>query len=139
MSLVNVLPFFRTRMDGLGYSEWEDAFSIENIPATIFNKSYHLEVSPVIGEPIPHRSQQIEMPIILRAFYKGYRSINDARDDAISESETILGDILTSSVRLSVNVKNILFDSYQLLPLNESNDNSIILEINFRAIVILEI
>lgn len=139
MSLVNVLPFFRTRMDGLGYSEHEDAFNAENIPATILNNSYHLEVGPVVGGAIPHRTQEAEMPIVLRAFYKGYRSMNDARDDAITESETILCDILASSVRLGVTVKNIIFDSYQLLPLNESNDNSIILEMSFRAIVILEI
>ena len=108
MSLANVLPLFRTRLDGLGYSEWDDAFNVENIPSTILDKSYHLDIGLVTGGGIPHRAQNAEMPVTARIFLKGYRDMKTSKDNAVSESQTILCDILATSVRLDTNVKNII-------------------------------
>jgi len=135
MSLTAVLPLFRSRLDALGYKEWDDVFNIENIPSTILNNSYHLEVSPVSGAGISHRVQNASMSVTLRVFLKGYRDIKTARDEAILSADGILCDIVASGTRLGTSVKNIIFDGYSLLPLDDSNDNAIIIEMNFTTFV----
>jgi len=138
MSVTLVVPLFRTRMDGLDYSEWTDTFDIENIPSTILDKSYHVEVNDGSGGVINQHVQNVSMPVTLRVFRRGFRDPASMRDEMLGDMETIICDILLPAVRLSSGIKNIVFDSFSLLPLDDSNENSIILEMNFTAIVILQ-
>jgi len=139
MSVTAVIPLFRTQMDGLGYNEWTDAFNIENIPSTIIDGSYHIEVGNGSGGVINQHVQNISMPIVLRLFRRGFRDSASMRDEMLGELETIICNILAPAIRLSVSVKNIEFDGFTLEPLDESNDNSAILEMNFTNKIILGI
>ncbi len=138
MSVTLVVPLFRTRMDGLGYREHTDGFNIENIPSTIIDKSYHIEVITGTGGVINQHVQGVDMPITLRVFREGFRDPAAMRDEMLGDMQSIICDILTPAVRLTSGIKNIVFDSFSLLPLDDSNDNSIILEMNFTNIVILQ-
>jgi hypothetical protein len=138
MSVTLVLPLFRTRMDDLGYREWTDGFNVENIPSTIIDKSYHLEVNDGSGGVINQHVQNISMPITLRVFRNGFRDPASMRDEMLGDMEAIVCDILLPAVRLSSGIKNIVFDSFSLLPLDVSNDNSVILEMNFTNIIMLQ-
>lgn len=138
MSLTSVVPLYRTQMDGLGYEEWTDAFNVENIPSTILDGAYHIEVGSGDGAVINQHVLNTNFPIVLRLFRRGFRDPASMRDEMLGELQTIVCDILAPSVRLSSGVKNIVFNGWVLSPLSDTNDNSIMLEMNFTNIVILE-
>ena len=57
----------------------------------------------------------------------------------IQDVEDILCDTLLPSIRLSSDIKNVVFEGFSVNPLDESNDNAIMIEMNFTNIIILEI
>lgn len=135
MSLSSVRPFFRTRLDGLGFIEWDDGFQFDNVPETILNKAYHLQIGTIGGGPANQTTHVFEYPITLRVHFKGFRDVNSAIDDVVSESETILEDILAPSVRLGTAIKDVVCDSVNILPLDASNDNNIVLQMEFTSTI----
>lgn len=132
MSLNNIRPYFRTRLDGLGYLEHEDGFNRQNIPQTILNKSYHILVESVSGGPINHTDQFTESSVLVSVFFKGYRNVNEAIDDAISNVETIIKDVCKVVNRTST-LLNVVFEGSDFLPLSDTNDNSVLVEMRFSA------
>ncbi len=138
MSLTNAVVIFQTQMDGLGYSEWQDAFNIENIPSTILDTSYHIDLSTGEAAVINSSALQEIGTVVLRVFRKGFRDTVAMRDEMLAEKDTIICDILAPAVRLQSGIKNIVYNSFALQPLSDSNDNSAILELNFSVVVYLE-
>jgi hypothetical protein len=133
MSLSQVRSLFRTRLDGLGYREWPDGFNFENIPDTILDRSYHIETGLISGTSANQTVHNFSYSISLRVFLKGYRDPAAAIDDAVSQAETILADILSPSVRLSTTIKDIVPDTITVEPFDISNDNDVILKMDFTA------
>lgn len=132
--------YFRTRMVALGYKEWKDGFNFENIPSTLLsrNKMFHIESpSASRSDAYDMQSQDVDQDITLRVFLKGYRDPASAIDDALSTEDTILEDILDSDNRLGATLKNVYFNNSQILPLDETNDNAVILEINLICRIVL--
>jgi hypothetical protein len=74
-----------------------------------------------------------DMPVTIRVYKKGYVDILSAYDEAHSDMDTILADILDPLVRIGTIIKDVVPDSIQPLPLDDSNDNVIIIEFNFTA------
>lgn len=138
MSLSDVRPFFRTRLDSLGYKEWQDGFAFDNIPQTLLDGSYHIESGTISGSPVNQRTQSLEYGIVVRVFFRGFRDPAGAIDSAISASETILADILSTSNRVGTDIKDVLVNSIVPTPLSGTNDNDVILEIDFSAIIICD-
>ena len=138
MSTTAVLPLFRTRLNGLGYREWTEAFNIENNPSTILDKSYHLEINDSTSVVINQHVLTITMPLTVRIFRKGFRDNSAMRDEMLAEMESFVCDILLPNVRFGSAVKNIVFNGFSLLPLDESNDTSVVLEMSFSTQVMLD-
>ena len=138
MSTTLIPELFRTQMDGLGYEEWDDALNVENIPSTIIDGAYHVEIPSgemtVINQHVLNEASTVN----LRVFKKGFANTLTMRDEMLAERQTILCDILSPAVRLSSGIKNIVADSWSITPLSDSNDNSAILEINFTCITVLQ-
>lgn len=136
MSLAEIRPYMRDILDGLGYDEWTDGFNFENIPSTIFNESYHLEVGVISAGVANQRAYRFTAPVLLRVFLKGFRSPSEAIDDALLRGDTILSGVLAESERLGVpadnrSIKNVFPGPIQTLPFDASNDNAIILQMEF--------
>lgn len=140
MSLVDVRAYIRARMDGLGHKEWEDGFNFDNIPSNLLNKSYHMEVLPIDAEQTNNRSMEFSYPMTVRLFVKGYRTPAAAIDKAIEYGETAIKDIV-NAVNRSTNacIKNVLSGGLNVIPLSDSNDNSVVLEMSFVTTIIIEI
>ena len=138
MSLSNVRAYFKERLTGLGYREWEDGFNFENIPETILDRSFHVFVGSVVGGPINHTHQDTESEVIVRVFFRGYRTEALAIDESISGVEEIIADICKVANRTAT-LLNVIFDSADFNPLNAENDNGVFVELNFTARVILGI
>ena len=132
MALVDVRPYMRSIMDGLDYSEWKDGFNSENIPSTIIDGSYHLATGTITGSTANQQIRTFDYTLVTRVFFKGFRDPAGAIDDALGAADTILASALADASRLSqANIKDIIPNTIQVLPLEASNDNSVILEMDF--------
>lgn len=139
MSITSVRPFYKNRLEILGFSQWDDGFNFQNIPSTILDKAFHIEVNPAVGGVINPHVQNLQMPVTIRVFRKGFRDINAGIDSALEDVENIICDILLPSVRLSSAIKNVVFDGFSVNPLDGSNDNAIMIEMNFSNKLVLQI
>jgi len=138
MSLANIRTYFRSRLDGLSYAEWQDGFAFDNIPETILDRSYHIFIESVTGGPINHTHQNTESEVVVRLFFRGYRSVTEAIDDSVSGVESVVRDICKVANRTAT-LLNVVFSNAEFSPLNEENDNSVFVEMRFSARVILGI
>lgn len=133
MSLTAVKAYFETRLDALNYHEWDDAFNIENIPDTLVDKAYHVEFNSISSSGTSHKVHEFDFPVTVRVFLKGFRDVDAAKDDAVVQYESILGGVLAPANRLGTAIKDIVPNNMVLLPIAQSNDNDIILEMTFTA------
>lgn len=134
MSLSDFRGHFRTAMNGLGHVEWPDGFNYKNIPDNLLDRSYHISSGTISGDTISQRSMKLEAGITIRLFIKGYTGAAVAIDNAIVYGEEILCTVLASDQRLAVDVKNINFIDMSVEAIDVSNDNDVMLTINFIAV-----
>ena len=139
MSVTSVRPFYKNRLEILGFTQWSDGFNFENIPSTILDKAFHIQVNSTAGGVISPHVQNINMPVTIRVFRKGFRDVSAGIDSALADVESIICDILAPSVRLGSAIKNVVLDDFSVNPLADSNDNAIMLELNFTNLIVLEI
>jgi hypothetical protein len=133
MSLMNAKTYFRARMNSLGYREWTDGFNIDNIPSTLFDRAYHIEMTGASGGPHNNQSILMEPSFLVRAFLKGFRNPASKIDEATVRAQSIIEDCIKASLRLDEpKVWNVNFDNLDIRPL-ETNDNAIIIELGFRC------
>jgi len=135
MSIVSVLPYFRARLDSLGYVEWRDAFDVDNIPENILDGAYHLTLGDVEITVANQTVHEFESPVIMRVFFKGYTN-NDSSstvDEVVTASETILASVLGASNRIGNDVKNIKPGRVSIAPKSGNNKNDLVLELTFTA------
>lgn len=136
MSLANIYPYFRERLDGLGFSEWEDGFGRENIPSSILDKSYHILVESLAGGSINQTHQNVTASLSVQIIYKGYARPVEAIEQALADTELLVKDICKVSNRTR-DMLNIVYDGSALEPLSVDNDNVVISRLDFTAFVIL--
>ena len=125
-------------MDALGFREWKDGFNFENIPETILDKAYHIETpSGSRRDVYDMQTQDVEMDVTVRLIRKGYRDPASGIDTTLVNLDAILARTLASSRRIGTNIKNIAYSSHTVQPLADSNDNAVLLEINFICFTII--
>lgn len=141
-ALTQVRPYFKTQFDALGgYEEHKDGFSVANIPNNILNKSYHVLLTSVDGGPVNHTHQATNSSVTVSVFFKGYRYVTEGIDIAVQS----LNDIITRFCKIEnrtntgAGVLNVIFETADLKPFSDQNDNIIILEIKFTVLVYMGI
>lgn len=137
MGLASVRSLFRERLEGLGFTEHRDAFNFANIGATVIDKSFHLETGVVTSGPANQLAHFYDYGITVRIFKRGFNNPAEALDEIDALADTVYADLLAPGIRLGTEIKDIVPNSYQPLPYDSSNDNTIILEMSFTASVIL--
>jgi hypothetical protein len=132
MSLTAVRPYFRNILNTLGYEEWETSFNSQNIPETIQEKVYHIEVLPISSGPANQLTREFTFPVSIKLFLKDYDLNTDVIDDALLQCETILGEVLKVSNRLTQpGIKDVIPNQISLEPLNGADENSVIINLGF--------
>jgi hypothetical protein len=133
----DIRPFFRAQLVALGYKEWRDGFNFENIPANVLNGSFHI-ATPSGGRRGDYSQalQEIEQDVEVRIFFKGFRDPASAIDLAMDRYQTLLETVLSRGRGCSI--KNIYLNTMQILPLNQTNDNSVILEVTFSCLIMID-
>lgn len=136
--ITQVRPYFRSVCTGLGLREWRDGFNFENIPRTLLDRSFHIETNSGSRRgAYSQQSQEIEQDCSVRVFLKGFRNPADAIDRAMALYEEILESALSED-RLGCDIKNVFLNTMQILPLDPTNDNSVILEVTFTCLIIIK-
>jgi hypothetical protein len=137
MSLAAVRPLFRSRLNGLGYTEHSDAFDDQNRPQTKLEKLYRLSSGPVTGTGANQQAHSFEYEIELVITYKGKGTNNvELADRVWTESAAILADVLSPEVRNGESIKDILPGAISVTENSASDDNDIILTMGFTALII---
>jgi hypothetical protein len=137
VNLGGVRDWFRTRIDGIGYREWTDGFNFENIPGSILDRSYHLEVGTITTGAANQLHYTFSYPVTLRVFLKGYRNPSLAIDDALNQANVIYQDLLLPANRLQIDgLKDVRPVSVTPRSLKLTNDNAVILEMGFVGVLI---
>jgi hypothetical protein len=138
MSFSAVRTYFRSNLSALGFTEWKDAFNVENIPSTRLERAFHISaVDGARRPPYGQQSQEVDASVAIRIFRKGYRQPADAVDQAILDLEAVLARVLDPTRRLGAVVKNVYYNSHTITELSSTNDNVAVLEINFDCLIIL--
>lgn len=133
----DVKPFFRTRLSSLGYTkEHTDGFNRDNIPSTLMHNTYFIELTSISGTKLDHDCQHTDVGVRVNIFRNGYRKPREAIDTALVDAQTIVADFVKISNVNHPSIYNVVFDSLSIVPIDDSNDNSLIIEIELRAVVI---
>lgn len=129
--LTDARNYFRNILDPMGFLEWQTAFSYDNIPSTILDNHYHMEVTGIDSQASSHQVHAFDYNLTLRIFKKGFRDESESIDAAIETSQTILCEILDPNNRLSTTIVDVVLNTINLIPIGVSNDNSVICELAF--------
>ena len=142
MSIQHIKPYFRTRMSALGYrKEHPEAFDVEEVPSTIIDETFHILLGDLTGISITQNHQVIEVPVGLQMFFKGYRSEEDGRLRAMEAMEDIIKECCTAVNRVtqaSDGIKNVEFATGVAVPMDESQDNITLLQMEFVVLYTLD-
>lgn len=134
MSFALVHPYFQSAMSAVDseFKEWEDAFSIDNIPASIIDRSWHFRFFAGSYTGSAHTCLGFNVPVQISLVIKGYRNPKEAIDTAAQYADAIVQEVCKPSRRLNqVKIKNVLPSTVSIRELGQSNDNVVVLEIQF--------
>lgn len=141
MSFTDLRPYFQARMKTVDEDlrEWEDGFNIENIPSTILNKSWHFRTG--LFSNVGAQAQtcfKFTCPVTITVILKGYREPKEAIDTALFLSDAIVKECTNPVHRLNqANIKNVLPDTVNVRELSQTNDNIVVLEMQFNCTVMI--
>lgn len=133
MSLSDVRPFFRERLEALGFREHEKPFLTNEIAANIADRSFHIETGLISSAAANQIVHEFDYPLTVRIYRVGYSNTINVYDSAINDADSILEDFLDPTVRIGTLVKDIVPNTISLEVYDASNVDTIILEMNFTA------
>jgi len=143
MSFDTLRPYFQSVMATVDpdLREWEDAFNIENIPATILDKSWHIEFGSMVYAATTHNSCfHFACPVLLQVMVAGNRSPKEAIDTGHKLADAILREACKATNRLTqVSIKNVLPESVNVRSFDPTNDNIVVLEVRLNCEIILHL
>lgn len=138
MSIADVRPYFQTRMTSLALNEWQNPFDVDNIPENIIDNVYQVTVGPISQQSFNQSDLALNVPANLKLFVKAYREHMTAYDSAVALANSVLIEVLNPANRLTqTNIKTINLDSVSFDPLDPTNDNIIVVNMQFRTMVVI--
>jgi hypothetical protein len=137
--MIRIKPYFRSVLSDLGYKEHKDTFDYENIKSKELHKAFFVEANSFDGAVLNQDGcLEISGSVLVRAFVKGKNNPYDALNTATAYGQAIVLKCLETNNR-TTNLKNVLFNSMEITPLSESNNDDLIININFTAEDILAV
>lgn len=139
MAFLDVKNYFRNFAVAQGLTEWRDALNIANIPENIVDKAFHVELGQFTQIQQNQDCIHLTMPLTFRFFVKAFRDTSGGYDKALAISETLLATVQAARNRATqTNIKNVQLSTGRLAPIDGSNDNTIMCEMIFSVLVIVE-
>lgn len=138
--LTDVRSYIRARAKAVGLTEWTDAFNVENIPSTLLNKSFHMEMGTATALKREGRDVTIDYPVLVSIAVKGYRTPAEAVDSAISLSQQLTAEAMDPTLRYTqTSIKDVFMESLAIDPLATSNDNVVVAALALRVRGVLSV
>ncbi len=112
------------------FREWNDGFNKDNIPSSLLDKSFFVEY----GLETPDQENTFitdTIAVTLTVFFKGFRNVKVALDSSMDLADDIRINVLSKAKLGASNYLNITNLSMESSPIDESNDNSIAIEMTF--------
>lgn len=135
MSINQVRPYFRTKLEALGFEEHRDAFNFKNIPGDLLDTRFHLETNSISSGVADQRVHTVEVELTVRIFRRGFNDTVTKHEELIADIESVLTQVLNVSDRTSGNLFDVIPGATSIEPFGDSNDNWQIAVIPFTAIV----
>ena len=137
MSLTAVKPYFKSRCSAVGLSLHPEPFDTNDIPSSILDKSFQVGFTDGSGTKLNQNDQEIDIPVRVIFYVKGYRNIDDGQDRAIEKLEQLIKEIEKPENRLGGLLKNVVLSGFLIEPISNDNDNAIRTILNFTVKTIL--
>lgn len=138
MAFSDLKPYFRSVLVDLGYDaskEHGEGFDLQSIPSTLIDRAFHiLAAGPVNGIRQNQADQELSASVTLSVFFQGFRSEELGIDQAMAAGEEIISEACRAKRRVSSfasGIKNVVIENMEAVPLADSNDNIVKLEMNF--------
>jgi hypothetical protein len=138
MSLSAVRPFFRARLNALGFREHSDGFDDLNREQSRLDRLYRIQSGPVSGSPANQSIHEFEFDIELVITLSGRRNNVELIDRAFTVAEEVLEDVLQESVRIGTAIKDIVPGTVSVTPYSGTDDNDLILTMGFSGIILCQ-
>jgi hypothetical protein len=133
MSLKDIRSKFRNDLVSLNLREHKDGFAFDNIPNTLLSDSFHVEIESINFLDRSQEAIEVSVDVVLRVFKKGFRDVQKGIDQSLDLIESIIDKVLDLKGFNSNPIVKIDFDSSNINPLGEANDNAIFIETNFNV------
>lgn len=133
MALSAVRTLFRERLEGLGFTEHDQPFQPNQIGETIIDDSFHMETGTISSSFANQIVHSFDFPIIIRVYKRGFVDLLTAYDDIHQTADDIYNDLLHPDIRIGTDIKDIVPDTMDIVPVDASNDNILVLELVFTA------
>lgn len=140
MVFSKVKNIVKDEMISLGFSWWSDSFNFENVPSTLIDKSFHIDLDgEVRQEEKDPRGSVFALPYKISFVIKGFRDVDQGHSLALDSGEKIIKHFLSSQNELKEKgIININLDQGLVLSAkNPSNDNLILGELTLLLRVML--
>lgn len=103
MSFKSVTPYLDTCMKSLGYIEWPDEYTMENIPGDLLDITYHLEIGNITGSAASHTTFNFNFPVVLTIHSKQVSNLSTSEETnrLLGRIDDILCKVLAAETRYS--------------------------------------
>lgn len=140
MSLVDVRTYFKTKLNGLGFTQWTDAFDFQNIPNTVLDKNYFLETKTFSRISQNQIDLNLKCDVNVIVFLKGYRNLDTAYTESLSKALLIIKELTKiSNAKTQSNIKNVNIESFDISPLDAASDNLFMINMSFSALLLIDV
>ena len=133
MSLSQVRTYFENAMTASvpTAKKWEGKFDLENIPRNAADAAYTIVFQDLDSQELNDLRTDDLFDVNIQMFFKGKRDSDSVEDTAYDTAHTFrLEAIKTTRAMIGTNIKNVRLNSIAREEL-DSNDNSIVLNLNF--------
>jgi hypothetical protein len=142
MSYSQIRTYFKNNIAEVkpSFKEWRDALvfdNAQNIPLTLIDSYYHLEISNWASTPSQDLSVQDSFPVTMTIFKNGFNKPTDAldtlMDDALCLRQRLINpkNVEIYKVLVSGNIEAVENVSGTALEIDSSNDNIIKIALEF--------
>lgn len=142
MSYALCKAYFRARVaelpTGTFGKEWTDTFNIENIPANVIDKAWHLS-SP---DATSNQRNQVDLvqrqPIRFQALFKGLREVEGGFEKAEAAAKLLIQKVVDPTIATiqGNELKNVEFRTKSISPQSGTNDNLVLLTLDFDVLLV---
>lgn len=134
--LTRFIPYVRTVLEDMGYTEHDDEFDQDNIAGTVIHKTFMITPGSLSSSVSSHTSFEWTFPVKVSLFFEGYRKPSDAIDGAIEGVELFLDQVLDVEKRFSIEgIQTLRPTSIDFNPIDGSNDTIIQASIGLTATI----